>query len=184
MAAVVVVVVVAAAVVFVAAAVAAALGPAVVAVVIVVAPVVAAAAFADVRQGKCTQGRRGRQLVAGRRISARERGRMVVIPQIDVAEEDLAAGAGLGILDDGAYDVCSARRHDLGRVVGAGDGDCDGLRDLATIFVVDGDREGFGDGVACAQILRGTVGDAIFPADCAFSRTGCAVDGRHEFAAE
>ena len=68
-------------------------------------------------------------------------------------------------LGDGASHIGCSRNG--WRVIAAGDGDDNVLVDGATVLIINGQREGLGDGFAGCQLIDGAIGNGIGPADLA-----------------
>ena len=77
-----------------------------------------------------------------------------------------------------------SRSGDGWSVIGAGDGDGDGLIDgAAVLIVVDGDGEGFGDLLSVGEVINSGIVDGVGPADDSGPiGGGVVVDGRGECA--
>ena len=79
-------------------------------------------------------------------------------------------------LGDGASNIgCSGNGW---RVIAAGDGDDNVLVDGATVLIINGQREGLGDGFAGCQLIDGAIGNGIGPADLASAIAGGVVGNR------
>ncbi|KAG1440240.1 hypothetical protein G6F55_013540 [Rhizopus delemar] len=79
---------------------------------------------------------------------------------VRIGHVQLAAGSQRQVFRDGALVIARLSRGDDGAVIGAVDGDGDVLRDHATIAVIDGHGERFGErftGLQALDILVGVV---------------------------